>query len=253
MAIPQLPVELITEVISTVWHMPLSRKERITLMQSSALLNSTWADIFDLVSSRDVYIPSAAFCEHFIQRLCIQPSAIASPSVFRTLLNLLQGSAKPSLHPARSANLACRSLTIQIINAEVHPGKGGHMRLTMGGVLDSLLETLDAWSLAPNLRRLSIEYLDTGFDDIFDRDALAALPLQISHLDVRYAFSVGMPTWLVESLRKKQERRRNFVWKAPGVTRLSVIGAGKNTIRDLLVTCSNVKTVDGECSSVSQA
>ncbi|KAJ7811236.1 hypothetical protein B0H14DRAFT_2523895 [Mycena olivaceomarginata] len=237
MAIPQLPVELITEVISTVWHMPLSRKERITLMQSSALLNSTWADIFDLVSSRDVYIPSAAFCEHFIQRLRIQPSAIAPPSVFRTLLNLLQGLAKPSLHPVRSANLACR----------------GHMRLTMGGVLESLLETLDAGSLAPNLRRLSIEYLDTGFDDIFDRDALAALPLQISHLDVRYAFSVGMPTWLVESLRKKQERRRNFVWKAPGVTRLSVIGAGKNTIRDLLVTCSNVKTVDGECSSVSQA
>ncbi|KAJ7330546.1 hypothetical protein DFH08DRAFT_967082 [Mycena albidolilacea] len=49
----------------------------------------------------------------------------------------------------------------------------------MGGVLDSLLETLDAWSLAPNLRRLWIEYRDTGFDDIFDRAGLAAFPLQI--------------------------------------------------------------------------
>lgn len=117
------------------------------------------------------------------------------------------------------------------------------MRLPMGGVLDSLLETLDAWSFAPNLRRLSIEYRDTGFENIFDRDGLTALPPQITHLDLRYVFSDAMPTWLVESLRGKQERRRCFVWKAPGITRLSVVGAGENTILDLLVACTNVQTL----------
>jgi hypothetical protein len=80
----------------------------------------------------------------------------------------------------------------------------------MGGVLDSLLETLDAWSLAPNLRRLSIEYVDTGFEDIFNRVGLAALPPQITHLDLRYSFSDAMPIWLVESLRRKQQRQRHF-------------------------------------------
>ncbi|KAJ6485511.1 hypothetical protein C8R45DRAFT_829398 [Mycena sanguinolenta] len=228
--IPQLPVELIVQIISTTWHMPLSQTERITFMRSSALVNSTWADLFDLVSSRDVYIPSSAFCEHFIQRLRSQESAPARPS-----------------YPRRSANLACQSLTIQIANADrVHPGKNIPMRLPMGGVLDSLLEVLDAWSLAPNLRQMSIEFLDTGFEDAFSRVGLAALPPQIKHLDVRYTFSKEVPTWLIESSKRKQERQRDLRWKAPAITRLSVHGAGENTIRDLIVVCPNVQTLEKE-------
>ncbi|KAJ6471874.1 hypothetical protein C8R45DRAFT_908062 [Mycena sanguinolenta] len=227
---PQLPVELVREIIFNTWHLPLSQGERITFMRSSALVNSTWADIFDLVSSRDVYIPSSAFCEHFIQRL----------------RNLEPPPARPS-HPRRSANLVCQSLTIQIANEDcVHPGKSP-MRLPMGGVLDSLLEALDAWSLAPNLRRLSIEFLDTGFEDIFTRMGLAALPPQITHLDVRYTFSKGMPAWLMESLKRKQERQRYLSWKAPIITRLSIAGAGESTVQDLLVACPNARTLDKGC------
>ncbi|KAJ7208763.1 hypothetical protein B0H12DRAFT_1225163 [Mycena haematopus] len=245
--IPQFPVELVAEIISTTWHMPLSQGERITFMRSSALVNSTWADIFDLVSSRDVYIPSAAFCDHFIQRLRQQPGpATPSSSLFGLFLRPFRGPAKQSIQTRQSANLACRSLTIQIINDDVHPEKHRPMRLPMGGVSDSLLEMLDAWSLAPNLRRLSIEYVDTGFDDIFSRVGLAALPPQIMHLDLRYSFNDTMPTWLIESLQKKQERRRHFGWKAPAITRLSVVGAGQNTIRDLMVVCPNVRAVDKE-------
>ncbi|KAJ7902557.1 hypothetical protein B0H14DRAFT_2666650 [Mycena olivaceomarginata] len=232
--------------------MPLSPNERITLMRSSTLVNSTWADIFDLVSSRDVYIPSAAFCNHFVQRLHAQPPAVAPSSFFGPLLDLFRGpTMEPPIHPAPgSANLACQSLTIQIANDYVHPAKISPMRLPMGGVLDSLLERLDAWSLAPNLRRLAIEYVDTGFDDIFNRDGLAALPRQITHLDLRYSFSAATPPWLVESLRRKQERRRHFGWKARDITRLSVVGAGKNTIRDLFVACPNVRILDEGRGSV---
>ncbi|KAF7371142.1 hypothetical protein MSAN_00749600 [Mycena sanguinolenta] len=190
--IPQLPVELIVEIVSTTWHLSLSRDERITFMRSSTLVNSTWADIFDLVSSRDVYIPSSAFCDHFIQRLRRQEPPPATPShpLVELLLRPFYSPAKRSIQTGRSANLACQSLTIQIANQDrVHPGENSPMRLPMGGVLDSLVEVLDARSLAPNLRRLSIEFLDTGFADIFSRVGLAALPPQITHLDVRYSFS----------------------------------------------------------------
>ncbi|KAJ7832741.1 hypothetical protein B0H14DRAFT_3463177 [Mycena olivaceomarginata] len=58
----------------------------------------------------------------------------------------------------------------------------GDMRLPMDGVLDSLLENsrrMVIRSEPPSL--LSIEYLDTGFENIFDRDGLTALPPQITH------------------------------------------------------------------------
>ncbi|KAJ6471878.1 hypothetical protein C8R45DRAFT_1013459 [Mycena sanguinolenta] len=249
---PQLPVELVAEIISTAWHMPLSQNERITFMRSSTLVNSTWADVFNLVSSRDVYITSSAFCDHFVQHLRQRPAPHTSPSssLWGLFLRPFRGPTKQPVQPRRSANLACQSLTIQAANEDrVHPGKISPMRLPMAGVLDMLLETLDAWTLAPNLRRLSIEYFDTGFEDIFSRVGLAALPPQITHLDVRYSFSERMPVWLVESLKRKQERRRHLMWKAPAITRLSIVGAGENTVRDLLAVCPNVHTLTKECKT----
>ncbi|KAJ6465212.1 hypothetical protein C8R47DRAFT_50953 [Mycena vitilis] len=209
----QLPVELVEHIISTAWHMPLTSQERIVFMRSSALVNSTWADIFDLVSSRHVHVPSSAFCDHFTQRLLRDHftqhsrsrSHARTPAVLsflRRFLDRFRGPAKLPIQ-ARSANLRCQSLTIQIPNVDVHPDCKGSTRQPMAGVLDDLLEMIDAHSLVPNLRRLSIEYVNTGFDDMLHRVALAALPPQVTHLELRYSFSPAMPSWLVEALRPR--------------------------------------------------
>lgn len=113
----------------------------------------------------------------------------------------------------------------------------------MGAVLDDLLETLDARSLAPNLRRLTIEYLDAGFDDIFRRDGLGALPTHITNLEVLFSFNPEMPAWLVKSLREKQQRQRAIDWVSPSIENVSVFGAGESTIRDLLRACPNAQTL----------
>ncbi|KAJ6568426.1 hypothetical protein DFH09DRAFT_918112 [Mycena vulgaris] len=220
---PHLPVELMEEIIATAWHLPLSSRDRITFMRSSLLVNSTWADTFDLVSSRDVFIPSSAFCDHWIQRL-----RAPTPSV------------------PRSANLACQSITIQLANVDVHPDKHNRMRMPMGAVLDNLLENLDARSLAPNLRRLTIEYLDATFGDVFHRAGLAALPSQITHLELRYSFGSETPAWLVKALKDKEERQRNIGWVSRSITDLSVVGAGENTVSDMLRACTNARILDGE-------
>ncbi|KAJ7483455.1 hypothetical protein FB451DRAFT_1439534, partial [Mycena latifolia] len=213
-----LLVELVERIIITTWHMPLSSNERITFMESSMLVNSTWADIFDSISSRDVYIPSSTFCEHFIQRLR------APKSVTPTIRS-------------RSVNLACQSLTIQIVNVAVHPDK--HI-LPMGAVLDKFLESLNGRFLTPNLRHLSIEYVNGGFDNIFHRESLHAFPRQITHLELCYSFRPETPGWFVEALREKEESQRNSGWIFQSVTHLSVKGAGQNTVSDLLRSCPNL-------------
>ncbi|KAK7031756.1 hypothetical protein R3P38DRAFT_2620148 [Favolaschia claudopus] len=251
--IPQLPVELLMKIISTLWHMPLSATERIIFMRSSALVNSTWAEICSFESSRDVYIPSAAFCDHFIER--IRPprrattTSTAAPSYAASFMALF--SPRPT-HAAstsmrhHSPNLMCESITIQITNDDVHPPKDRLMRMPMGAVLDTLLEIIDAWSLVPNLRRLSVEYMNAGFDDIFARAGFAPLPEQATHLDVRYSFSDAMPIWLAESLRRKQGKQRRLRWRAAGISHLSVRGAGENTVVDLLNSCPSVRVLELE-------
>ncbi|KAJ7483377.1 hypothetical protein FB451DRAFT_1439317 [Mycena latifolia] len=239
--IPRLPIEILEKILASAWHMPLSSTDRITLMRSSMLVNSTWAEIFTFISERDVYIPSSAFCVHFIQRLRapVPNSPAASSSFLSRFFRGFQDQRKPRV---RSANLACQSLTIEIVNVDVHPDKHNRTRMPMGGVLDDLLENLDARSLAPNLHRLTIEYPDAGFDDIFHRAALAALPSQITHLELRYAFSPKMPPWLVKSLQEKQERQRSIGLMLSSITNLAVIGAGENTVSDMLRVCPNAQT-----------
>ncbi|KAJ7261997.1 hypothetical protein C8J57DRAFT_461215 [Mycena rebaudengoi] len=243
---PHLPVELLEQIMATAWHMPLSSEERIAFIRSSTLVNSTWAALFTLISSRDVFIPSSSFCDHFLQQLRAPPIVDAPP----TFLDRLLCRPKPSKPETRSANLACQSITIQIANIDVHPGAKARMRLPMASVLEELLENLDARALAPNLRRLSIEYLDAGFDDLFQRQGLASLPSHVTHLELKFSFDPKTPVWLVKSLRENQERQRRMKWLLRSVTKLSVTGAGDNVVKDVLRACPNTNVLVVDSSAV---
>ncbi|KAJ6540313.1 hypothetical protein B0H19DRAFT_1077728 [Mycena capillaripes] len=100
--------------------MRLDFEERVALMRASPLVNFTWANIFDNISSRDVYIPSRAFCCRFIRRLRGLPPDYQFPYI-AGFLERLRGRSNPSTystHPSmvrrqfrlESANLACRNL-----------------------------------------------------------------------------------------------------------------------------------------------
>ncbi|KAJ7743747.1 hypothetical protein B0H14DRAFT_3607187 [Mycena olivaceomarginata] len=234
MIIPQLPVELITEILSAAWHMPLSTTERITFMRSSALVNSTWADIFNLVALRDVYIPSAAFSDHFLQCLRAQPTTAASSSgSFGRLLDCFRSPARPHIQ-SHTDRKSCV----------------GHMRLPMGGVLDSLLETLDAWSLAPNLRRLSIEYVDTGFEDIFNlRWARSTSPA--NHPSRLAVFFQRCDANLARRVAAQETAEAEaFRMDGAGCNTVVCYWCGREHDYDLLFTCPNVQTLGRERGSV---
>ncbi|KAJ7065481.1 hypothetical protein C8F01DRAFT_1249044 [Mycena amicta] len=197
-----LPAELVEQIISAAWHMSLSPDERTTLMISSTLVNSIWADLFDLVASRDV---SPALAEHFLEQIRATP-ILAAPTSF--LQRVFHWRAPRPARPAkRSYNRSCRSLTIRISNPAVHPSKYTHAPLLpMGFVFDDLLEYIDAHSLLSNLCTLAIEYVDVPFNDLFLRVGLAALPEQVEELTVRWTYSAGMPPWLADALREMQAR-----------------------------------------------
>ncbi|KAJ7043544.1 hypothetical protein C8F04DRAFT_722393 [Mycena alexandri] len=140
MSLVGLPTELIEEILSFSWASSLSIDERITLTTSATLINSTWRAIYLRVSSRDVYIPCPSFAEYFLRTLesqCIP-------------------------------NRLCGCLTIQIINeTRTAPVE---MEMPMERALASLLYRLydPSTPFVPNLRRVVVQYYNTGFDGIFD-------------------------------------------------------------------------------------
>ncbi|KAJ7672694.1 hypothetical protein B0H17DRAFT_1084282 [Mycena rosella] len=96
----------------------------------------------------------------------------------------------------------------------------------------------------PNLRRIAVEYRDTGFDRVFDNWTLIAFPSQITELEFRYSFSPAMPSWLQRALRAKHDRQAcSPTWTTPSVRILTVLGAGASVVLDLGMTCPYVESL----------
>ncbi|KAJ7650949.1 hypothetical protein FB45DRAFT_28486 [Roridomyces roridus] len=220
---PHLPVELLTDIIALAWNMPLSPQER-TLMQTSRLVNSTWAETFDLVSSRDVYITSPASSGRFLGHLISRP---------------MDG-------------LAVRSLTVQIGGSPSHKKDNDTSNtkrtvLIMEAALIDLLDRLDVFDATPNLHHLSVHYLDALCEsDLFRRHGLASLPPSITHLELRCSFS-GDDSGAAAKF--PQRAQRSIRWYAPSIANLAVIGVGDAMTRDMLEACPNTRVleVDSSC------
>ncbi|KAJ6591645.1 hypothetical protein DFH09DRAFT_180401 [Mycena vulgaris] len=220
----RLPVELIEQILISCWAMPLCVDDRITLMTSAVSVNSTWRALFLRVSSRDVHIPCPSFADHFL-------------SILRHECILEQD--------ARDMpNRLCRSLTVQIANENINTSVFSRRELPIEKALSRLLYRLHDLSAPalPNLRRIAIDYRDTGFDGVFDNWTLIAFPRQVTELELRYSFSPGMPHWLAGMLRAKHGRQAcPPPWTTPSVRTLTVLGSSESLVLDMVVTCPNVE------------
>ncbi|KAJ7334067.1 hypothetical protein DFH08DRAFT_707585 [Mycena albidolilacea] len=206
-----LPVELIERTLFLCWTMPLSMADRIRLMTSAPLVNSSWGWIFLRVSSRDVYVPCPSFAHHFLQ----------------------------ILRPQSLPNVLCRSLTPKFDAA------AGSRR-----VAELLHRFHDISAPAvPNLRRIHIEYRDMGFDCVFDNWTLVAFPPQVTELELSYSFSPAMPPWLRSTLRSKHKRQTDRPpWITPSVRTLTILGGSESLVLDMVMTCPNAQLVTYRCS-----
>jgi hypothetical protein len=102
----------------------------------------------------------------------------------------------------------------------------------------------------PNLRRVSIEYVNWGFDDISDHYRLIAFPDQVTELELKYTFTEGVSHQFVDKLRSDYERRECMHWRMPSVRRLVIVGAPGDMVRDLLSTCPNATMLVQDESSI---
>jgi hypothetical protein len=228
-----LPVEIIEKIITELWFFHLSRDDRITLMLSSTLVNKTWSNMFTCISFKDVYIPSPAYLQRFLRLTHIE-TLYTSTRPYRELL--------------------CRSISLTIENTSVHPPwppDYGRPLFTpnsgappMAQVLYQLVFTLSSYhSGFPNLRTISIEFINMGFHDVLIHYCFFRFPKQVTDLELAFSFSPRTPPWLLNGLRLKQARWGCLSACMPSVRRLTILGASDAFLADMVKMCKNLDTL----------
>ncbi|KAF8329237.1 hypothetical protein F5887DRAFT_1004928 [Amanita rubescens] len=181
-----IPADLVQSIVSFLWSLRLSRDERITLMKSMPLFNSTWRDAYIRASTKDVYIPCVSYTDHFF-------SLLRRESRFYDKVHL---------------EARCRSITFAISCTRAPqqgPTTSHPADIAMVDILRFISD--DQISYVPNLRKIAIHYHNIGFDDtIFHHSRLVDFPSQVTELEIVHTFSPEMPDFLKSELRDKYEK-----------------------------------------------
>ncbi|KAI0923844.1 hypothetical protein AcW1_006689 [Taiwanofungus camphoratus] len=237
---PWLPVELVEHIILEAWSSALTVDERTSLFISLCEVNHTWLSIFIRIALKDVHIACPLFSEDYLR-------LIRERSTFEPDDDYFMAGA------SATANTLCRSLTFHVDGTptrKVLPGAEPSLTLysscdESANAVSSTLYMVTMLDYLPNLRQVSIEYVDWGFDDIFDQGRLQVFPDQVTHLELKFTFTSSLLVSLVDALRSHYYSRRwCSSWELPNVRHLIVSGAPLQFVSDIIETCPNLETVE---------
>jgi len=204
---PLLPYDILWEVISRTWLLPLQIQERVQLMSSSLLVSKTWMGILLRIMAKDSHIPCSSYLKRYMH---------------------LIRHAHP-LFPTISFNDLCHSATVAVQFSS--PGERN--------VLAEFLYELNLTGALPNLHRLSIWYDRLRLDDILDCHQFIDFPNQVDKLEVHYLESE------LEGNKTLVRRQSDSYpgWHLPSVKRLSIYNCNQRLLSSFLAACTKLKVV----------
>ncbi|RDB23950.1 hypothetical protein Hypma_009163 [Hypsizygus marmoreus] len=217
---PCLPVELVEIIISDTWFLPLSKDERITFMTSALLVNKAWQTLFFRLSFTHTHIPCASYLDKYLAMLCG-----VSPLFSEEIKSL--------------PNSLCQSITLTIDHSPLeHQTEITHFSPQL---ISNLFYFINALEHVPNLRTLSIAYLNNTFDGTLETFYFNPLPKWITNLELSFEFPDSPPS-LVEALRSRHKRIPGCVpWSLPSIRRLSIFGGTESLIADMVSICPEME------------
>ncbi|KAI0073266.1 hypothetical protein K474DRAFT_1666819 [Panus rudis PR-1116 ss-1] len=224
-----LPVEIIEKIVTETWLSPMSNGERTSLFVSLCLVNHTWLETFVRIFLKDVHILSPSFAERYIA-LFREKSRDETDEAY-----LLSGI-------SATANRACRTITFRIEQDLANPSFTAptrNSRLANNGhapadTISDLLHTISSLNYLPNLRHVTVEYVNGSFDDLFDHARLLSFPSQVTHLSLNY----------LHPKQKPSDRLSFPLWKMPNVRTLCLSGMPTAYVTALIATCPNINHLE---------
>ena len=223
---PWLPPELVERIIGEAWILPLSPKERTTLVNSSYLVNHIWQSLFAKIASKDVHIASLSHVERLFKILSRENWVHSNPHYKHSNLDLV-----------------CTSLTFTV-DAAVYPVRSPRpMTSKMDLAICDTLHTVTSFNYLPNLRRLSILHAHWNESEAFDQFRFTTFPPQVTELELAFSGPGGVVPVSVMLPSSKHLQWGSFA----SVSKVIVSGASEDFVRTIVEVCPNVKTlqIDG--------
>lgn len=223
---PWLPTELVERIIREAWTLPLSPKERTTLMDSSYLVNHTWQSLFVKINSADVHIACPAHAQRLFRILRRDDWVYSNPDYNYPDLDLI-----------------CTSLTFTL-DAAVYPIRSPRPGTSkMDVTICSTIDMLDTIKYLPNLYRLCIHHANWNEAEAFDQFRFTTFLPQITELEFTFSGPGGVTPVDAKILPSKY-----LQWSSlASITKVIISGASEGFIRTIVNVCPNVKTlqIDG--------
>ncbi|KAJ3566917.1 hypothetical protein NP233_g6694 [Leucocoprinus birnbaumii] len=227
---PHLPPELIEEVVVQAWNLRCTINERILLMTSLPLVNRSVLAAYVRLSSVDVHIP----CRSFVDKL---------------LQAMREGTRPFPITPAKGdVTELCRSITIQISQPS-SPIRAVHWSAEppMGIALSDMLYNIRVLGGLPNLRTLTVRYIDVDFNDIFDWARFIDFPKSVQFLNLEFIKTeANVPPPKIVITPPGRSPQVNL-WILPHIRRLRVSdgkGGDDEFVSRLIATMPNIESIE---------
>lgn len=220
-----LPIELVETIIIDAWSLPLSTEERIHFMTTALRVNKAWMAMFFRISLKHVHIPCSSYLDKYHA--------------------LLYGRS-PFLNAKTKAlpRLLCHSIAVSVDIPPLYisniPSSKDY-NLPMNKTLINLLYILEIADPLPNLRTLSIKYLNAPFHEILNTLSFAPFPKQITRLELNFTFNPDMPNWLIAALY--HHPAQDQAPYLPSIRHLSFQGCLDVVIAEMVSGCSDLQTL----------
>ena len=228
-----ISADLVESIVSFLWSFRLSRDERITLMTSMPLFNSTWRNAYIRAATKDVYIPCASYADHFFRILRRESKLYDKETQAR--------------HEAR-----CRTITFAVSSPRASQRRSTTSHPASTAMADILrFISNDQFS---NMIKIAIHYHNVGFDDIFEHSRLVYFPSQVTELEIVHTFSPEMPEFLLSELRDEHEENEcprclsDDVWCMPNIRHLTLAGVGDCYAAKMVTVCPNIVNLELDLS-----
>jgi hypothetical protein len=212
--LPELPLEIVEQIISTLWLSPLSPLQRATFIKSSHLVSRTWSSTFSRVAALDVHILSASHGSKFFE-------VLRGESQLQYPLDQL-----------------CRSITFQHEHKYLLPGPEKDEQLIGKAINDILLVLSSNPTRLPLLRRIALEMKNFLMETIFEYTAFTQFPYQVRELDMNFTYGEETDPMTLQIIKSRGHERFGMTCGSmPFLRRLRVKGTSSGVAKALLDAC----------------
>ncbi|PIL28792.1 hypothetical protein GSI_08836 [Ganoderma sinense ZZ0214-1] len=232
---PCIPPKLVSLILIKLWEAPLSSHERSSSLKNISLVNRTWHALVAPIASSDVHVFSYDNAHALSVNIYVHYHH----------RDRFIGDAR------WLAREMCHSLTFHAngnpLGADLSKATPAFWEsFRFNQAIVNLMDAVTWYDRLPNLRHVSIRYMDWVYNDIILQAVFGCFPRHVTHLSVHYSFTAPAtaPSFDTRRIQKWLREGRYRPTKFMCIRHLSLSGMPMAFMATLVLMCPKMETLE---------